>query len=89
MRANLAHRREQSTSGGWIDFAVFEAKSTTGSNDQLLVTLTARARSSGLKVDQSALAFMEGGQIRFYGSKPLVDFLSRSGVPRWTHEIDV
>ena len=26
MKINLAHIREHSTSGGWIDFAVFDAK---------------------------------------------------------------
>ena len=89
MRINFAHLRERSTSGGWIDFAVFDAKSTTGSNDQLLASLTLRARASGLKIDQAALAYTEGGRLMFYGSKPLIDFLSRSGVPRWTHRIDV
>jgi len=88
MRTRLAHLRERSTSGGWIDFAVFDAKSTTGSNAELLASLTVHARRSGLKVDQAALAYWEGGRVRFYGSKPLVEFLSRSGVPAWTHEID-
>jgi hypothetical protein len=88
MRISLAHLRERSAAGGWIDFAVFGAKSTTGSNAELLESLTLRARQSGLKVDQAALAFMEGGRVQFYGSRPLVDFLSRNGVPAWTHEID-
>lgn len=89
MRVSLAHLRERSTSGGWIDFAVFGAKSTTGSNDELLASLTIRARASGLKIDQSALAYIEGGRPKFYGSKPLVDLLSRNGVPKWTHEIEI
>jgi len=89
MKVNLAHLRERSTSGGWIDFAVFDAKSTNGNNDTLLVQLTASARRAGLKIDQSALAFAEAGQIKFYGSKNLVSYLSRSGVPSWTHQIDV
>ncbi len=88
MRISLAHLRERSTSGGWINFAVFDAKSATGSNAELLASLTMRARRSGLKVDQAALAYMEGGRVRYYGSKPLVEFLSRNGVPAWTHEID-
>jgi len=92
MKINLAHIREKSTSGGWIDFAVFDAKSTSGTNSDnavLLADLTAKARTSGLKIDQSALAFKQAGQIRFYGDKNLVDYLSRNGVPRWTHKIDV
>jgi hypothetical protein len=91
MQINMAHLRERSTSGGWIDFAVFDAKSTAGTNSgnqALLEQLTASARSAGLKVDQAALAYRQGRQVRFYGSKHLVDYLSRHGVPRWTHRID-
>lgn len=91
MKINLAHLREHSTSGGWINFAVFDAKSSSGDsgNATLLAQLTAKARVSGLKVDQSALAYSDNGQIRFYGTKTLVDYLARSGVPNWTHTIDV
>lgn len=92
MKINLAHIRERSTSGGWVDFAVFDAKSTSGTNSDnaaLLSDLTAKGRASGLKIDQSALAFSQAGRIRFYGDKKLVDYLSRKGVPRWTHKIDV
>ena len=91
MKINVAHLREQSTSGGWIDFAVFDARSSSGSdsdNSVLLHQLTAKARIAGLKIDQSALAYSYSGSIRFYGSKNLVDYLSRSGVPCWTHTID-
>ena len=91
MRINFAHIRHPGASGGYIDFAVFEARSASGTqsaNAAVLARLTAKARASGLKVDQSALAFVESGRIRFYGSPPLVDFLSKSGVPRWTHHID-
>ena len=92
MRVNFAHLRERAASGGWIDFAVFDAKSMSGTNSgnsALLVQLTSKARASGLKVDQSALAFMQNGRIQFYGDQNLVDYLSRSGVPQWTHVIDV
>ncbi len=91
MRINMAHLREKSTSGGWINFAIFEAKSRTGSNSDnsnLLFDLTNNARSSGLKVDQSVLAYRKNGRIEFYGSKNLVAYLSRLGVPRWTHQIN-
>ena len=89
MKIHLAHIRAPSTSGGQIDFAVFDAKSTSGSNATLLAQLTARARASGLKIDQSALAYSQNGRNQFYGSRHLVDHLARSGLPRWTHEIDV
>lgn len=91
MKINLAHLREHSSSGGWIDFAVFDAKSSSGDsgNATLLAQLTAKARASGLKIDQSALVYNNNGQIRFYGTKTLVDYLSRIGVPSWTRTIDV
>lgn len=92
MKINFAHIRERSTSGGWIDFAVFEGRSNTGSdsdNAVLLAQLTAKARISGLKIDQSALAYSYNGGIRFYGSENLVDYLSNHGLPQWTHNIDV
>ncbi len=92
MKINLAHLRKRSSSGGWIDFAVFNAKFSTGTNSDnadLLAQLTTTARATGLKIDQSALAFNYAGRIKFYGDKNLVDYLSRNGVPRWTHKIDV
>lgn len=33
MKIDLAHIRERSTTGGWIDFIVFGAKSTTNNNE--------------------------------------------------------
>ena len=91
MKINFAHVRERSTSGGWINFAVFDAKSTSGSksaNAALLQQLTSKARSASLRVDQSALAYRQGARIQFFGSQNLVDYLSRSGVPQWTHKLD-
>lgn len=91
MKVNLAHLRERARSGGWINFAVFDAQSSSGTRDdntRLLAQLTARARNANLKVDQSALAFMSGGRVQFFGSPPLVEYLSQSGLPGWTHTID-
>jgi hypothetical protein len=91
MRINYAHLRERSTSGGWIDFAVFEARAANGTdsgNAQVLARLTAKARAAGQKIDQSALAFQEHGRIKFYGDRKLVEYLSKAGVPRWTHTIN-
>ena len=92
MKINFAHLRERSTSGGWIDFAVFDTRSSSGlesDNADLLERLTAQVISAGYKVDKSALAYEERGQIRFYGTKDLVDYLSRNGLPQWTYSIDV
>jgi len=89
MKVSLAHIRERSTTGGWIDFVVFDAKSTTNNNSQLLSQLTSKARASGLKVDKSALAYNRNNRIEFYGTKDLVQYLSKSGLPQWTHSINV
>lgn len=89
MKISMAHLRERSTSGGWINFAVFDAHSTSGDNDELLHRLTLAARGSGLKVDQSALAYRSAGRVQFYGSKNLVSHLAKCGVPRWTHTINI
>lgn len=89
MKINMAHLRERSTTGGWINFAVFDAKSTTGDNAGLLRQLTIAARANGLQVDQSALVFQSGGQIQFYGDKNLVSYLSKGWIPQWTHTIDI
>jgi hypothetical protein len=91
MRINFAHIRERSTSGGWIDFAVFDARSSSGTNSgnaEVLAQLTKNARLAGHKIDQSALAYNESGQLKFYGTPNLVEYLSKSGLPNWTHYID-
>lgn len=92
MKVSLAHLREHARSGGWINFVVFDARSSSGTRDdnaRLLAKLTGKARASNLRVDQAALAFMSGGRVEFFGSPPLVEYLSKNGVPSWTHTIDV
>lgn len=91
MRVNLAHLRERARAGGWINFAVFDARASSGTgadNSRLLAQLTARARAASLRVDQAALAFMNGGRLQFFGSPPLVEYLARNGLPGWTHNIE-
>ena len=91
MTINFAHIRERSTNGGWINFAVFEARAisgTTQGNAEVLARLTNKARSAGLKVDQSALVYRENGMNKFYGTPNLVKYLSKSGVPSWTNTIE-
>lgn len=92
MQINFAHLRERSTSGGDINFAVFEANSTNSGDSarsQVLADLTRRARASGLRVDQSALAFSEHGRIKFFGDKSLVEYLSNGWRMHWTHKLTV
>jgi len=92
MKVNFAHLRERAQAGGWINFAVFDARSPSGTsadNSKLLAQLTVRARAASLRVDQAALAFMNGGRLQFFGSRPLVEYLSRNGLPGWTHHIEV
>lgn len=87
MKINVAHIHEQG-----IDFAVFDADARVGTNGArgaLLAQLTQRARAAGLNVDKAALAYPRGGRIEFYGTPDLVRFLASSGLPRWTHTIEV
>lgn len=90
MQIKFAHLRERAQSGGDINFAVFQADATSRTQtgrSEVLADLTRRARASGLRVDQSALAFVESGRNTFFGDKNLVDYLSRNGVDRWTHTL--
>jgi hypothetical protein len=92
MRIDFAHLRERAQSGGWINFCVFGARSPSGTaadNSRVLAQLTAKAQAKNLRVDQAALAFENGGRLQFFGSPHLVDFLSRRGLPGWTHQMDV
>ena len=91
MKVKFAHLRERARSGGHINCAVFDAKSTSScssANNALLSGLTTRARSQGLKIDQSALVYRNGSRTQFFGDQPLVDLLSKAGIPKWTHTID-
>ncbi|HHN8405663.1 TPA: hypothetical protein ACRRX0_000349 [Morganella morganii] len=88
MKINLAHLRERAVDGSWVNFAVFEAKSTSGNNSELLWQLTNKARTGGLCIDQSALVFMSCGKVRFYGDQKLVNYLAKNWQTFWTHQID-
>ena len=93
MTIKFAHLRELSTTGVYVDFAVFHANATNGSDierAEILEDLTTRARlGMRLKIDASALVFTEGGRTRTYGDHFVIDYLSKRGVPRPTHYIDV
>ncbi len=92
MRIELAHVCDRSITGGFIDFVVFKADANSGMDsdrDELLLDLTTRARAEGLNVQKSALAFSEQGRVMFYGTPDLVEYLSRHGVPQWTHVLNL
>lgn len=92
MRIEFAHLRERASNGGWINYAVFNARTASCSqtdNQRLLMQLTEKARAANLRVDQSALMYATGGHLQFFGTRPLVDHLAKTGAPRWTHHLDV
>lgn len=92
VRINFAHLREQATSGGYIDFAVFDANASSGTDQaraEVLSSLTQRTRASGRKIDMAALIYEEHGSIRTYGDQAVVEYLSQRGVPHWTNTIDI
>jgi hypothetical protein len=87
MTINFAHLRTQS-----IDFAVFDADAasrTDRDRAKLLAQLTNKARASGLRVQKSALAFQEGGQLKFYGAPDLVQYLVSNPYVQWTHTMSI
>ena len=76
-----------------INVAVFQADARTHANSDrktLLADLTMKARQSGLRVQKSALAYNNYGNVEFLGTPDLVQFLANGGFYRlrWTHEID-
>lgn len=89
----FAHLKDRSTSGVWINYVVFNARPKAGTrreNQNLLASLTEKAKASGLRVDQSALCFKEHGRIKFFGDQSLVRFLSRTLVSiTWTHDMKI
>jgi hypothetical protein len=92
MQIDFAHLRERARAGGWVNFAVFQARSSSGTredNARLLAQLTAKAQASNLRVDQAALAFMAGGRMQYFGTPTLVDYLAKRGVQTWTHTLSI
>lgn len=87
----LAHFRQQTATGQFIDFAIFDARTESGSesdNLELLNGLVNKAiELEKLKIDQAALMFKRDGEIRFYGSTDLVNYISKVGFPKWTHTL--
>jgi hypothetical protein len=87
MKVKIAHLRVQG-----INFVIAGADATTGlqhDRDAVLKRVWISARRAGLRVDKAALAFHEGGRLRFYGTPDLVRYLATSGVPGWTHTLEI
>lgn len=75
-----------------ISVAVFDAMpqvNTDAHRAELLADLTTRTRAAGLLVQKSALAYVQGGRLTYYGTPDLVTYLQRAGVSSWTHWLDV
>ena len=92
MKINMAHLRQETSNGDFMDFAIFDARSESGSeadNLTLLNELSENARKKQLKVDQAVLVFKIDDEIRFYGSTELAKYLTKVGFPKWTHQIDI
>ncbi|MGA1742360.1 MAG: hypothetical protein ACO4AC_09410 [Pseudohongiellaceae bacterium] len=87
MKINVGHFRQETSDGDFIDFAVFSAKSESGTEKDNLELLNYLVRETvkqkNLKIDRAALVFDKGEEIRFYGSQDLVKFLSKHGFPKW------
>jgi hypothetical protein len=87
VKINFAHVRIQGQS-----VAIFDADARThtkSARTKLLTNLVSRVRLAGLRVDKAALAFIEAGDLTFFGSPDLVRYLVKNGLPEWTHTIDV
>jgi hypothetical protein len=92
MKINMAHLRQETSNGDFMDFAIFDARSESGieaDNLTLLNELSENARKNNFKVDQAVLVFKIDDEIRFYGSTVLAKYLSKVGFPKWTHQIDI
>lgn len=87
MKVNFAHINHRG-----INFAVFDVDARSrmaADRADLLADLTVAARRLGLRVEKSALAYVSGGRIEFYGTPDLVRFLANMGPPQWTHVLTV
>ena len=93
MDVQFAHFRQQTATGQFIDFAIFDAKTESGAesdNLELLNNLTLEAiEVKKLKIDQAVLMFKKNGKILFYGSKDLAQYVSKNGFPKWTHTLQL
>ena len=69
---------------------VFQVNSPRGLERQqmeLLRQLMMYVSRRGLNVNQAVLAFQEGEELKFFGSRNLVDHLTKNGLPPWTHSL--
>ncbi len=68
-------------------------KQKNGTESEKLELLNGLTRTAiqlkNLKIDQAALMSKQDGEIRFYGSTDLVNYISRVGFPKWTHTLEL
>lgn len=91
VKVNLAHLRQKNQYDEWVNFAIFDACSESGTeadNLTLLKNLTLCAQQKKLKIDMATLYFYRGNDISYYGSTELVNYLKDAGMPTWTHTIE-
>ena len=91
MRIEFAHVALPGNGGRNVNVAVFCGRSASGStndNAEVLARWTIKARAKGLNIEKSALAFEQSGRIRYQGSRDLVEYLARRGVPPRNHVLD-
>jgi len=87
VKVNVAYFKEQG-----VTCLVFDAdhqSHTQSGRAELLASLTARARASGLAGAKSVLAFAEYGRLTYFGTPDLTRFLAGRGLPGWTHTLDI
>lgn len=85
MRIELAHLREQATTGQWVDFAVFFAKADEDSDDARdtwLSQLIYAANQAGFRVEAGALVYQQYNQTKYWGHPFVLDYLKKRGIPR-------
>jgi hypothetical protein len=92
MNVEFAHKREMSTLGREVNFAVFYAQAnndTDSSRHEWLSQLTFAARQAGRKVEAAALVYEQHGQIKWWGDPFVVDYINKAGVPSPTHTLSL
>lgn len=86
-RISVGHWRTQG-----IDYLVFGADAPSRLDRDrgvVLAQLRRAANAAGLRADKAALAYVEHGRTRFYGTPDLVRYLAGRGLPGWNHTLTV
>lgn len=92
MAVNFSYFRRHTTKRRWRNLAVFvitKAQQLNRTPYQVLSELSALVKSENMLIDDSLLIVLDGGKNCLYGDNSLVDLVSHTGVPRFTHRIAV